>query len=281
MSTLDDLLPKRAPRYPTPDPDVLLAQQGDRRALDTVVARYQPGLYRIAKYLCGNPARVDDVVQETMLAMVRYLATFRGETSFATWLYTIARRQCARPLSRSKHAPRSTQPFDEADFEGTLAKDDDPFETLERREQHVAIERALGNLRPDEREILVLRDIEGLSARESADVLGIGLAALKSRLHRARLGLRAQLLPDGERAASESACAKIDELFSRHLEGDLESSVCTAMKSHVDACTACRTKCSNLKHLLQTCIEFPEPEIPARLAADIRSALAQTRTDRT
>jgi RNA polymerase sigma-70 factor, ECF subfamily len=124
---------------------------------------------------------------------------------------------------------------------------------------------------------LVLRDVEGLSAAEVAKILGIGVEALKSRLHRARVAIREELAPALGRppiAPSRGAlCPDVLTLFSQHLEGEIDPSVCATMEAHLSQCHHCRDDCESLKRTLAICRQLPTPDVPTSLAASVKAAI--------
>ncbi|MGE0862349.1 MAG: RNA polymerase sigma factor [Vicinamibacterales bacterium] len=164
--------------------------QGDREAFDTLVTRHQASVFRLARYLTGNQDQAEDVLQQTFLSAWQGAAGFRGESSIRTWLLTIARNAA---LTRRKQAAR--EPIDETPLEDLGIRagwgGPDPEQLAAAAEQRDRLAVALAGLVPEEREILTLRDLEGIAGDEVATMLGLSLAAMKSRLHRARLSLAA------------------------------------------------------------------------------------------
>src|SRR5688500_8551793 len=138
--------------------------------------------------MCRDPAAAEDVVQETLLAMVRTLRGFRGDASVSTWLYTIARSFCIKKRRRPRSAPVAELSL-ETDRPAAAASLPDaspaPDRLVEEHETRRALETALASLSAPHREVVVLRDVEGLSAGEVAEVTGLSVDAVKSRLHRA------------------------------------------------------------------------------------------------
>jgi RNA polymerase sigma-70 factor (ECF subfamily) len=127
------------------------------------------------------------------------------------------------------------------------------------------------------REVLVLRDVEGLSAPEVGEIMGLGVEAVKSRLHRARVAVRervAPLLGIPEPAAPlASACPDVVSLFSRHLEGEISADVCADMERHLAACPRCRARCDSLQRTLTLCRSSPAPAVPEPVQRSVREAL--------
>lgn len=174
------------------DPELLVGiARGDRGATAVFVARHKAALFRFAGAILRDDALAEDVLQEAFLSAIRGAAGFRGEGSARGWLFTIARRAALRLR------PRESPLGEEEDLE-SLGADagwgaPDPEQLLADEQSRAAVNRALATLDAEDREILVLRDAEGLSGPEAAEVLQISLAAMKSRLHRARLRLVAAL----------------------------------------------------------------------------------------
>jgi RNA polymerase sigma-70 factor (ECF subfamily) len=279
MSDASPVVPRPQPT----DEDLLAAvRAGDASALETLLVRYQPRLYRFSLRMCGNVDEAGDVAQDSLISMARSLRDFRGDASVSSWLYTIARRNCMRKRRRSKFAPAREESLD-APASESAGRVTDPSPTPEQsatnREIEIALTRAIDALDPPQREVLVLRDVEGLSAPEVARILEISVDAVKSRLHRARLAVRGQLAPMlGSRppdAAGPTICPDVLTLFSRHLEGQLDSSVCATMEAHLAQCGHCRGACESLKRTLALCRQLPTPDVPAPLAASIRASLRQ------
>jgi RNA polymerase sigma-70 factor (ECF subfamily) len=261
--------------------DELLAavRQGDAAALEALLARYQPQLYRFGLRMCGNVEDAGDVAQESLISMARSLRDFRGESSVSSWLYTIARRFCMKKRRRSKFAPAREESLDApGSTAGQLADPaPNPEQIAGNRELEMALVRAIDALEIPQREVLVLRDIEGLSAAEVATVLGISVDAVKSRLHRARLAVRHELAPVFGQQAIEtprrSTCPDVPMLFSRYLEGEIDPAMCATLEAHLAQCSDCRAACDSLKRALAVCRQLPTPQVPASLAASIRTAI--------
>ncbi|MFL5262872.1 MAG: sigma-70 family RNA polymerase sigma factor [Anaeromyxobacteraceae bacterium] len=193
---------------PRPDGDlVALAASGDGAAFSELVQRHQNKVYGVAVHILRDPSEAEEVVQETFLAALEKMAGFRGDAAFSTWLHRVAANAALMRLRRRRRSPEA--PADTAvddllpHFDATGRIDSTPHhdwskradEQLSDREVRSAIERAIQNLPEDYRIVFLLRDVEGLSSEEMAEILGISVAAVKSRLHRARLALREALGP--------------------------------------------------------------------------------------
>lgn len=266
--------------------DTLLAaaKAGDRAALSKLLAQYEGPIYRFGTALCGDPERAKDVLQETLLAMARGLPDFRGGSSLSTWAYTIARRFCIKARRKRRHAPElvsleGTDADDDRPAVDAPAPDPQPDQALAERRIGAAVQEAIARLEPAQREVLVLRDVEGLSASEVAEVLDLSVQAVKSRLHRARLTVRETLAPllDPSPLAppGPSACPDLLAALSHHLEGDLDTRACEAMEKHLEGCARCRASCSSLKRSLALCRTTPSAEVPRAIQDAVRRAVRE------
>lgn len=168
-------------------------------------------MYRYANRLCGETEAAKDLVQETFLNAYRGFKKFRGDAQISTWLYTIASRACLRMRRRRKGAPERELSLDEfiptSDGEFRLQIPVDglsPEEALQNKELRQALDAAIDKLPKKYKMVLVLRDMEGLSAKEVGTIMGLNERAVKSRLHRARLFVRRELSARGITEARDS-----------------------------------------------------------------------------
>ena len=217
--------------------------------------RYQPHLYRFGLRMCGNVEDAGDVAQESLISMARSVRDFRGNASVSSWLYTIARRFCIKKRRRSTFAPTREESLDGSspDLARQLADPrPNPEQTATNRELATALTHAIDALEPAEREVLVLRDVEGLSAPEVATILGMSVEAVKSRLHRARVAMRAELAPlfgrKGIATPRGASCPDVLTFFSQHLEGEIDPSVCAKKEAHRAQGHHCRDACDAEAH---------------------------------
>jgi len=169
---------------------------GDRRCFEPLVRRHERRVFRVALAVLGNIEDAEDAMQEVFIKAFRHLDQFRGESRFTTWLTRIAvnealqKRQARKesvPLDESREADERPLP---RRFEPWTAN---PEQLYGQQEVRQLVEAAIQALPSIYRETLVLRDVEGMSAEEAAEALGIKVEALKSRLLRARLMLRETL----------------------------------------------------------------------------------------
>lgn len=271
--------------------DLLLlerARAGDARAIETLLERHQAQVYRFGMKMCRDPEDAKDVLQDTLLSMARGVRDFRGASSLSTWLYTIARSFCIKKRRRSKFAPEEQRSLDTdiSAERGQLADPaQGPDEALAGKQVEHALEQAIRGLEPMYREVLLLRDVEGLTAPEVAEVLGLSVQAVKSRLHRARLSVRAQLAPllgiPTDSPAAPGTCPDVLTLFSQHLEGQISKDLCAEMEQHLQSCERCRGTCDSLKRTLALCrttgstVQVPD-SVQASVKVALRNFLAES-----
>ncbi len=166
---------------------------GDRDSFDAFAGRHGAAVYRYALALCHDASAAEDALQETFLAAWRGAAGFRGEQGARAWLLAIARNAVARRYRRRAGEPAEWESLDVLGRAAGWGDETNPESIALARERADLIETALGALDADDREVLVLRDLEELSGEDAARILDVGLPALKSRLHRARLRFAARL----------------------------------------------------------------------------------------
>ena len=182
---------------------IAASKDGDSAALDTLVRIHQDRVYGFAMRMCRNVEDAKDILQETFLGMVRSLREFREESKFSTWLYRIAANACLKKRRRGVHDPTPEQelsldelmPRPDANGRKPEIADwsDDAERALLRGELSGRMEAAIDKLPKEYKIVLVLRDVEGLSAEETAQAVGLSVAAVKSRLHRARVFVRREM----------------------------------------------------------------------------------------
>lgn len=176
-------------------------KNGDLDAFDQLVRRYEVKIYNVAFRFMGNHADAVDLAQDTFIRMYQALPGFRGDSSFATWLYRVAANACRDEL-RKRQRRRSvsmdemiaTSPANMPAAPGDYS----PEETIQRRETQQQVQECLNQLSNDHRLILVMREIQGFSYEEIAGALGCSLGTVKSRISRARSALKEKIKAKGE-----------------------------------------------------------------------------------
>jgi RNA polymerase sigma-70 factor, ECF subfamily len=174
------------------------AQNGDVSAFEQLVARYDRKLFRIAEHVMHNREDSQDVVQETFLKAFQHLGTFREDSQFSTWLIRITLNQALMKLRKRRTIREVSLDEDSGTDADTLPRQvtdwaPNPEELYGVSQLRDVLIQSLEKLRPNLRTAFVLRDIEGLSIKQTAEVLHLSCAAVKTRLLRARLQLRESL----------------------------------------------------------------------------------------
>jgi RNA polymerase sigma-70 factor (ECF subfamily) len=249
------------------------ARAGDAEALEALLREVQPRLYRFSMKMCRHTEDAEDVLQDSMLTLARSFKDFRGASSFSTWLFTIARSYCIKKRRKSKFAPAREESLDGLsphERRNLESPGPDPEEQAEAAEVWERVQFGIQQLEPGYREVLVLRDIEGLKAKEVAEIVGISIPAVKSRLHRARAELRDNLA--AQVYTPQPGCPDIRNVFSQHLEGDLSPDICSTMEAHVATCSQCATECDGLRTALNACSTAP-CEVPDHVQKKVQRAL--------
>jgi len=165
-----------------------------------LVKRYEQKLYNFSLRMCRDHSDAEDMVQDTFLNVFRYLKNFRYETKFKNWLYKVAASTCIKKRRKSKFAPEKELSLDEFRSSDEAETPDQvpewalmPLDKLLNEELAGAINRGILSIPKKYRMVIVLRDIEGFSTVETAQILNLSPANVKVRLHRARLFLRDKL----------------------------------------------------------------------------------------
>ena len=188
--------PAHAPRELSDTEAVACVRRGDAGAYRILVERYQGRVYRLCARVLGDGEQARDAVQETFLKVYRKLDRFEGRSSFYTWLYRIAMNLCL-DMRRRERADRGREVAATPTLEDLAAEApsperswpapvESPHAALERRELHQAVARAIERLPASSRRTLLLREVDGLSYGEIAEVLEIPRGTVMSRLHYAR-----------------------------------------------------------------------------------------------
>lgn len=176
-------------------------KSGDQQALETIFNLYSVKLYNIALRILGQPADTEEVIQDVFWTVYRKAKSFQGNSQFSTWLYRLTVNAALGKIRRRKSSK-------EVDYEEYMPKfqadghhvvrpvvdwSDNLDEQYSRHELQELLGKALNELKPLDKSVVVLSDLEGLSDKEIAVTLGLSVSAVKTRLHRARLFLRGKM----------------------------------------------------------------------------------------
>ena len=186
-----------------PDPGVLRkAQRGDERAFTLIVRTYETPVYNYVLRLIGDRALAEDLTQEVFLRVFQGLPKFSLRSKFTTWLFQVTKNRVLDELRANERRPRFSVALDDIP---PLEVVDAPLENVEAMD---AVWRSVGNLTPDLKMALLLRDVVGLSYTEIADALEITLATVKWRIYKAREEVQLALAREGITFGEELAVAE-------------------------------------------------------------------------
>lgn len=194
-------------QYPAraPDEDAAIIERsknGDRVAFNELVRRHQRRVFNLCYRIIGNRDEAEDVAQEVFITVFKAIKNFRGDSTFSTWVHRVTTNHCKNRLKYLKRrryfqttSIDETQDTGEGEQKREYASDEfyTPEEDLERSEVGAEIEGAIAQLDEDYRIVIVMRDVQGMSYQEIADVLELKEGTVKSRIHRARLELQGKL----------------------------------------------------------------------------------------
>jgi RNA polymerase sigma-70 factor (ECF subfamily) len=187
------------PEQHEPEDDLVLVDRvvsGDRRAFETLVRVHERRVFRVTLAILGNAEDAEEAMQDAFVKAFRHIDQFRRESRFTTWLTRIAVNE-ALQKRQTRKSTVSLDEISEAEVKVLPHRSqqwhEDPEKLYGKQEVRIMVEDAIRSLPPIYRETFVLRDVEGLRAEEAAEVLGLTLAAIKSRLLRARLLMREAL----------------------------------------------------------------------------------------
>jgi RNA polymerase sigma-70 factor (ECF subfamily) len=170
------------------------AQQDDERSFGELVTRYESKVYSLAMKMLRNPEDAEDVLQETFLRAYRGIKSFKGNSTFSTWIYRITANSALMRLRKKQLPQVSIEDSDERETPISIADwAPGPVEQLLNQEMQRVMDEAIETLPPEFRQVFILRDVEELSNADVAEILDLSVAAVKSRLHRARLKVRNRL----------------------------------------------------------------------------------------
>lgn len=241
--------------------------------MEQLLANVAPSIQRFGARMCRNDIDAEDALQDTLLTIANHLNTFEGRSSFSSWAFALTRSACNRKRRGLKNQP--LLPMEAAEEKREEAPS--PEQQALDRELAQALNNALDGLPDDYREVVLLRDVEALTAPEVADTLGISVPALKSRLHRARMLLRDALRPmlEPQSPATNAGCPDVLALWSSKLEGDLTPVDCAEMEKHVENCAACAAACNALRTALLACRHAGTGKVRPEIQIAVKTAVQQ------
>jgi RNA polymerase sigma-70 factor (ECF subfamily) len=276
---------------------ILLLKRGDAGAMEKAVALLQQSVFSFSMRVCGQRQDAEDTMQEVLVKSLPYLAKFDSSKALAVWLYKVAKNRCLMSRRRSKFAPKVELSLEE------LMPDRDDFERLDGRisvspegaairgEQGQRLREAIRSLPPHYRIVLVLRDMEGLTDEEVAEITGLRQGTIRVRLHRARLFVRKELAKLNESTKNSGApqahrsveapsrtgrCKKIFARLSDYLDGQLDDFSCEELEAHMNGCQPCKKFLRSVENTIKQCRQSPADRPDPNEAAALRKQILAT-----
>ena len=275
---------------------VLLLQRGDDEALERALALLQDTVFSFSMRVCGQRQDAEDTMQEVLLKSVPHLPKFDSPRALVVWLYKVAKNRCLMSRRRSKFAPKQELSLEELmpdrrELEKLSSESGiNPERFAIRSEEAGMLREAIQNLPAQYRIVLVLRDMEGLTDEDVAEITGLRQGTVRVRLHRARLFVRKELMkarkpraghkPGGllpqRTSAGEPKPARCKAMFaelSNYLDERLDDSLCEELERHLDGCGPCKVFLASLEATIEQCRKVPAERPSGKIAERLRKRL--------
>jgi RNA polymerase sigma-70 factor (ECF subfamily) len=268
---------------------VLLLRRGGDEALEQALGLLQNTVFSFSMRVCGHRQDAEDTMQEVLVKSVPHLPKFDNPKALVVWLYKVAKNRCLMSRRRSKFAAKEDLSLEE------LMPDRQELERLSgdgsinpesfaiRSEEAGRLRQAIQRLPPPYRIVLVLRDMEGLTDEEVAEITGLRPGTVRVRLHRARLFVRKELVKGWKprpgwsvesgssraTANEQSRPARCKAMFaelSNYLDEQLDDSLCEELEKHLEGCDPCQAFLAGLEATIRECRRMPS-HVPDRAKA--------------
>ncbi|MGB7623893.1 MAG: sigma-70 family RNA polymerase sigma factor [Terriglobia bacterium] len=275
---------------------VLLLRRGDEAALEQALALLQNTVFSFSMRVCGQREDAEDTMQEVMVKSVPHLPKFDSPKALVVWLYKVARNRCLMSRRRSKFAPHPDLSLEELMPDGKELERMGAYGSINpealaiRSEEAGRLREAIQRLPAQYRIVLVLRDMEGLTDEEVAEITGLRSGTVRVRLHRARLFVRKELMKGwkqrrGRRVEAfpsrgavndqpkPARCKAMFAELSNYLDEQLDDSLCNELEKHLDGCGPCQAFLSSLEATIELCRKSPAECPTGRKASRLRREL--------
>jgi RNA polymerase sigma-70 factor (ECF subfamily) len=271
---------------------VELLQSGDPSGVEQALSLLQNTVFSFSMRVCGHREDAEDTMQEVLLKSVPHLPKFDSPKALVVWLYKVAKTRCLMSRRKSKFAPARELSLEELmpdrkELEHLSAEVKiNPESFAIRSEQASRLRDAVQKLPPHYRIALVLRDMEGLSDDEVAEITGVRPGTVRVRLHRARLFVRKELMRTwmagvGKKVRAQrpqqdehrpARCKAMFAELSDYLDEQLDDSLCEELERHMSGCQPCQAFVATLEATIKQC-RNSERDCPPRKAARLREEL--------
>lgn len=274
---------------------VALLRRGDQAALEQALGLLQNTVFSFSMRVCGQREDAEDTMQEVLLKSVPYLPKFDSPKALVVWLYKVAKNRCLMSRRKSKFAPARELSLEE------LMPDRKELEQLSadgrinpeayaiHSENASRLREAIQRLPAQYRIVLVLRDMEGLTDDEVAEITGLRPGTVRVRLHRARLFVRKEMMSvwkprkmkpaplvfSGERPPRPARCKELFAELSNYLDDQLDDSLCGELEKHIGGCGPCQLFLASLEATIEQCRKAPAECPTSKEANRLRKELVR------
>jgi RNA polymerase sigma-70 factor, ECF subfamily len=275
---------------------VLLLQRGDDKALEQALALLQDTVFSFSMRVCGQRQDAEDTMQEVLLKSVPHLPKFDSPKALVVWLYKVAKNRCLMSRRRSKFAPNRELSLEELmpdrrELEKLSSENGiNPERFAIRSEEAGMLREAIQKLPAQYRIVLVLRDMEGLTDEDVAEITGLRAGTVRVRLHRARLFVRKELMkawkprvgrnigvgvPQGTppEELKPARCKAMFAELSNYLDEQLDDSLCEELERHLDGCGPCKVFLASLEATIEQCRRSPAESPSGKTVVRLRKEL--------
>jgi len=251
-------------------------------------------VFSFSMHVCGRREDAEDTMQEVLVKSLPHLSRFENPKALVVWLYKVAKNRCLMSRRRSKFAPKQELSLEELmpdrrELETTVQLGVNPEDFAIRSQEARWLREAIQRLPPQYRIVLVLRDMEGLTDEETAEITGLRAGTVRVRLHRARLFVRKELIkrrqgssrrirPVSSRTATATEprpvrCKAMFAELSTYLDEQLDDSMCEELEKHLDGCEPCKAFLSSLQATIEQCRKSPAGSPNGKRAAKLRKEI--------
>jgi len=279
---------------------VQLLQRGDDAALEQALVLLQNTVFSFSMRVCGQRQDAEDTMQEVLLKSIPHLPKFGNPKALVVWLYKVAKNRCLMSRRRSKFSPNpelsleelmpDRKELEQLGSDGSI----NPEAFAIRSEEAGRLRDAIQRLPPQYRIVLVLRDMEGLTDEEVAEITGLRSGTVRVRLHRARLFVRKELMkglkprsgkaavasrassqgqPGGKEQPRAARCKAMFAELSNYLDERLDDSLCEELERHLGGCEPCKAFLSSLEATIEQCRTSPAECPSSKKAVRLRKQL--------
>ncbi len=274
---------------------VALLDRHDQQSLEQALELLQGTVFSFGMKVCGQREDAEDTMQEVLVKALPYLPKFESPRALLVWLYKVAKNRCLMSRRKSKFAPKQDLSLEELMPDrqelAQLGKEGpvNPETLAIRSQQAKRLREVIQQLPPEYRIILVLRDMEGLTDDEVADITGLRPGNVRVRLHRARLFVRKKLARNGGKTGirkksstlaheavtatphkREASCKVLFAELSDYLDEQLDASLCKKLEEHLDGCQPCKAFLDSLEATIMQLRKLPPETLSKVESAKIR-----------